>query len=248
LHKSVIFGVGALRSRQIAFDPLALWGVVRYHKFMKEIITPRLLFVFALAALIAFMPDGTSVAQESPDQGFKRELEERKKSTPEKKKPVQQVSLDELFSRLKLEADAQKARFIERAIWNRWTQSGSETIDLLMNWSATAMKEKKWSAAFDLLDQVVVLAPHYAEGWNRRATLYFLRAQYGRSIHDIEQVLKLETRHFGAMAGLGNILQKLDNDKRALVMWKNVLEVYPANKNAQKSVKLLEEKLSGQGI
>ncbi|MCP4182217.1 MAG: hypothetical protein GY761_02730 [Hyphomicrobiales bacterium] len=215
---------------------------------MKEIIPPRLLFFVTLAAFIAFMPDSTGIAQESSDQGFKRELEEKRKTTPQEEKPVQQVSLDELFSRLKLESDAQKAKFIERAIWNRWTQSGSETIDLLMNWSAAAMKEKKWPAAFDLLDQVVVLAPHYAEGWNRRATLYFLRAQYGRSIHDIEQVLKLETRHFGAMAGLGNILQKLDNDKRALVMWKNVLEIYPANKNAQKSVKSLEKKLFGQGI
>jgi tetratricopeptide (TPR) repeat protein len=215
---------------------------------MKSFNTPHFLIACSLAIFVALTPSGMSNAQESPDQGFKRELEERRKSTPEKKKPVQEVSLDELFSRLKLEVDGQKAKFIEIAIWNRWSQSGSETIDLLMNWSAAAMKEKKWSAAFDLLDQVVVLAPHYAEGWNRRATLYFLRAQYGRSIHDIEQVLKLETRHFGAMAGLGNILQRLDNDKRALIMWKNVLEVYPANKNAQKSVKLLEEKLSGQGI
>ena len=223
-------------------------SVVRYHGFMKDLNTPHFLIAFTLAIFVALTSNGMSNAQESPDEGFKRELEEKQKATPEKKKPVQQVSLDELFSRLKLEGDTQKAKFIERAIWQRWAQSGSETIDLLMNWSAAAMKEKKWAAAFDLLDQVVVLAPHYAEGWNRRATLNFLRAQYSRSIHDIEQVLKLETRHFGAMAGLGNILQRLDNDKRALVMWKNVLEVYPANKNAQKSVRLLEEKLSGQGI
>ncbi|MCP4071831.1 MAG: hypothetical protein GY742_08850 [Hyphomicrobiales bacterium] len=173
-------------------------------------------------------------------------MEEGEKSAPEIKKPIKKTSLDQLFSRLKTEADSKKAKHIERAIWQRWTQSGSDTIDLLMKWSAKAMKEENWAAAFDLLDQVVVLAPHYAEGWNRRATLYFLRSQYGRSMHDIEQVLKLETRHFGAMAGLGSILQRLDNDKRALVIWKQVLEIYPANKNAQKSVEALEKKLSGQ--
>lgn len=215
---------------------------------MKNISSFNLLTAVILAACVGLAYSGTSGAQESQDPANKPELDGQKQPLAEKDKPVQQVSLDELFSRLKLEEDERKAKIIERAIWNRWTQSGSETIDLLMNWSALAMKEKKWSTAFDLLDQVVVLAPQYAEGWNRRATLNYLRSQYGRSIHDIEQVLKLETRHFGAMAGLGNILQKLDDDESALEMWKNVLEVYPANVNAQKSVKMLEEKLSGRGI
>ncbi len=214
---------------------------------MKENMFLHRFTVAAAAIVIVLLVCNSSVAQESPDQGFKRELEEGRKSAPENKKPVRQASLDELFSRLKMETDSKRAKHIERAIWKRWAQSGSDTIDLLMNWSAIAMKQEKWATAFDLLDQVVVLAPHYAEGWNRRATLYFLRSQYGKSMHDIEQVLKLETRHFGAMAGLGNILQRLDNDTRALVMWKHVLEIYPGNKNAQKAVKILEEKLSGQG-
>ncbi len=213
---------------------------------MKEYFFLHRFIVVAVALLVALPTCDSSTAQESPEQGFKRELEEGEKSAPEIKKPIKKTSLDQLFSRLKTEADSKKAKHIERAIWQRWTQSGSDTIDLLMKWSAKAMKEENWAAAFDLLDQVVVLAPHYAEGWNRRATLYFLRSQYGRSMHDIEQVLKLETRHFGAMAGLGSILQRLDNDKRALVIWKHVLEIYPANKNAQKSVEALEKKLSGQ--
>ncbi len=213
---------------------------------MKEYFFLHRFIAVAVALLVALPTYDSSSAQESPEQGFKRELEEGEKSAPEIKKPIKKTSLDQLFSRLKTEADSKKAKHIERAIWQRWTQSGSDTIDLLMKWSAKAMKEENWAAAFDLLDQVVVLAPHYAEGWNRRATLYFLRSQYGRSMHDIEQVLKLETRHFGAMAGLGSILQRLDNDKRALVIWKQVLEIYPANKNAQKSVEALEKKLSGQ--
>jgi len=206
---------------------------------------------FATALAIILFAFVFVSAQESPDEGVKRELEEGVKKPPtadSSKNFEQNQSLDDLFAKLKTETDLNKARRIERIIWLRWSQSGSETVDVLMTWAAVAMKEQNWATALDLLDQVVVMAPQYAEGWNRRATLYFHRAQYGKSINDIEQVLRLEQRHFGALMGLGNILQRLDNEKRALVIWKNVLEIYPANKNAQNTVAKLEEKLSGRGI
>jgi tetratricopeptide (TPR) repeat protein len=204
--------------------------------------------VTLLAIVFASMLFGVGNSQDSPDQGLKKELEQGEKTTPDSKLSPQKPSLDDLFANLKRETDSIKARRIAQSIWKNWTRSGSETVDLLMGWAAIAMAEKEWATAFDLLDQVVVLAPQYAEGWNRRATLYFMRSQYGRSIHDIEQVLKLESRHFGAMAGLGNILQRLDDNRQALIIWKRVLEVYPANENAQKTVANLEEKLSGQEI
>jgi len=210
----------------------------------------RFVTIFAAVVLASTM-FVVGNAQESPDEGFKRELEEGVKKAPgtEGSKTFEQdLSLDELFAKLKREPNSKKARRLERIIWLRWAQSGSETVDLLMTWASVAMKEQNWATALDLLDQVVVMAPQYAEGWNRRATLYFHRSQYGRSINDIERVLLLEQRHFGALMGLGNILQRLNNDKRALTIWKNVLEIYPANKNAQKSVADLEEKLSGRGI
>ena len=213
-------------------------------KMLSGILKPM---VSAIIVWTLLLP-GYLIAQESPDEGIRRELEEGKKPDSKYNIPAEKISLNGLFEKLRHETDTQKAKPIERAIWQRWTQSGSPTVDLLMDWSAIAMKKQDWASALDLLDQVVALAPQYAEGWNRRATLYFLRSQYSRSIYDIEQVLKLETRHFGAMAGLGNILQRLDNDARALIMWKKVLEIYPANKNAQKTVNALEEKLSGQGI
>ena len=115
-----------------------------------------------------------------------------------------------------------------------------------MAFANRAMTAKNWAAALDFLDQVVVMAPDYAEGWNRRATVYYLKSDYGRSIADIEKVLNLEPRHFGAMAGMAAIMQKLRHEERALYMWHQVLEVYPANRTAQKAVIELEEKLSGQ--
>lgn len=198
--------------------------------------------IATFAAALFVLPMGIGIAQTASGQPVPNKSESVIKS----------VTLDDLFIQLKQESDSKKAKHIAQKIWLRWTISGSETVDLLMGWASVAMKEKNWATAFDLMDQVIVLAPQYAEGWNRRATLYFLRGEYGRSIHDIEQVLKLESRHFGAMAGMGSILQKLSksekNDKRALVMWRNVLDVYPANENAQKFAADLEEKLVGRGI
>ncbi len=229
--------------------------MVKRAGFLNILAAPVASVVIVMAIIVVAL-SGQGHAQQSGVPEQEQNVEPNLQAIPEKgdKESLQTppsnqgLSLDALFLNLKQEADANKARRIELLIWRRWGMSGSDTVDLLMNWAAVAMEKKEWAVGLDLLDQVVVLAPQYAEGWNRRATLYFLQSHYGRSIHDIEQVLKLETRHFGAIAGLANILQKIGDDKRALFMWKKVLELYPANQNAKKIVAILEEKLSGQGI
>ncbi len=217
----------------------------------KPVFVVALAFSLVLFSVIAggnFSPvPSIALAQNAPNANSKQEIDVVDKDSKSENVQIRNT-LDDLFGRLKRETDAGKAQRIERIIWQRWSNSGSETIDLLMSWAAAAVKEKNWGTAFDLLDQVIVLAPQYAEGWNRRATLYFQRSDYGRSLHDIEQVLKLEARHFGAMAGLGSILQRLKQDQRALEIWERLLTFYPANKNAQKSVEKLKEKLAGTEI
>lgn len=133
-------------------------------------------------------------------------------------------------------------------IWREWTASGSKSIDLLMSWAARAMRDQEFAKAEDLLDQVIVLSPEYSEGWNRRATLYFTKLDYGRSLADIEKTLTLEPRHFGALSGLAVIMQRLDRSEDALKAWYRVLEIYPANKAAQDAVIALEEELAGSRI
>ncbi|MCB1461010.1 MAG: tetratricopeptide repeat protein [Nitratireductor sp.] len=160
--------------------------------------------------------------------------------------PRQAITLDELFNDLGRQTRVPAANRIARQIWKKWTESGSDTINLLMEWSARAMQEKDYTVAEDLLDQVVTLAPDYAEGWNRRATLHFAQSDYGRSIADIERTLQLEPRHFGALAGLGLILDRTGNKQKALATWYKVLEIYPANRRAQEAVVKLEEKLAGK--
>jgi tetratricopeptide (TPR) repeat protein len=153
--------------------------------------------------------------------------------------------LDRLFSELKRERDAKQAKRISERIWSRWRDSGSATANLLLQWADKAMSEKKHGLALDLLDQVIVLMPDFAEGWNRRATLHYVMGNHSKSMADINRVLSLEPRHFGAMAGMAAILGDSGNDALALRAWEQMLEVYPANHQAQKKVGELADKLAG---
>lgn len=154
--------------------------------------------------------------------------------------------LDDLFASLKRESNEVKAARIASQIQAQWQNSGSPTIDLMMGWAAKAMEEKKYSVALDFLDQVVVMKPDYAEGWNRRATLNFLVNDYGRSMADIQKTLALEPRHFGAMAGMAAILKDTGRKEAALQAFERVLTVYPMMREAQKQAGELADELTGQ--
>ncbi|MFS8144820.1 hypothetical protein ATY78_24970 [Rhizobium sp. R635] len=153
--------------------------------------------------------------------------------------------LDQLFSQLKRERDPEKASGIANEIRLEWSDSGSATINLLMQWADKAIEEKRNPAALDFLDEAIALKPDYAESWNRRATLNYAMGNYRKSMSDIERVLDLEPRHFGALAGLAAILSNAGNDQLALKAWQQFLNVYPAERTAQEQVNTLSEKLAG---
>lgn len=156
--------------------------------------------------------------------------------------------LNELFAELKRETDTQKATEIADTIWGLWYTSKSGSVDLLTGWARQAIQKQQYGVALDLLDQVVVMAPDYSEGWNQRAILHYLTNNYARSIADIERTLTLEPRHFGALAGLANIQQALDKEQDALKTWYEVLRIYPAMQSAQDAVVYLEENLEGDAL
>jgi tetratricopeptide (TPR) repeat protein len=111
-----------------------------------------------------------------------------------------------------------------------------------------AMEAKKVDIALKLLDSVVKLRPDYIEAWNRRATLYYLKNDYTRSLEDIRQVLIREPRHFGALAGLGMIMQELGDERRALEAFRKALAVNPHLEKVPDLVKMLTEKVEGRDI
>lgn len=157
-------------------------------------------------------------------------------------------NLDGLFNQLGKTRDSKTADRISARIWEFWQRSDSRSVDLLTNWARSASSKQHFGVALDLLDQVVALRPNYAEGFNQRATLHFVMENYGKSIADIERTLALEPRHYGALAGLAAILERLGRREEALETWYRVLSVYPAMTSGQDAVVRLEEDLAGSGI
>jgi tetratricopeptide (TPR) repeat protein len=156
--------------------------------------------------------------------------------------------LDFLFGALKAAPDEASAKHVEARIWAIWMQTPSDTAALLMMRSKAAMDAQQMDVALKLLDAVVKLRPDYVEGWNRRATLYYLKNDYAHSLQDIEQVLVREPRHFGALAGLGMIMQDLGDEKRALDAFRKALAVNPHLEKVPELVKTLTEKVEGRDI
>ncbi len=154
--------------------------------------------------------------------------------------------LDALFLELRDADSLGDAQAISRRIHSLFMQSGSHTLDLLMMRAGTAIDNKDYGLALDLLDAVVRLDPDYVEGWNRRATVYFMKEDLGRSLADIEQVLRIEPRHFPALSGFGMILRKAGENEKALEVFQHVLSIYPLLENAQDAVTSLREELWGQ--
>jgi tetratricopeptide (TPR) repeat protein len=156
--------------------------------------------------------------------------------------------LDFLFGALKVAPDEASAKHVEARIWALWLQTPSDTAALLMVRAKAAMDAQKMDVALKLLDAVIKLRPDYIEAWNRRATVYYLQNDYAHSLQDLEQVLVREPRHFGALAGLGMIMQDLGDDKRALDAFRKALAVNPYLEKVPELVKSLTEKVEGRDI
>ncbi len=156
--------------------------------------------------------------------------------------------LEFLFGALKAAPDEASAKHVEGRIWALWATSPSDTVMLLMSRTKTALDRGEADTALRLLDSVVTLRPDYVEGWNRRATLYYAKNDYARSLADIKEVLIREPRHFGALAGLGFIMQELGDDKRALDAFRKALEINPRLARIPDLVKTLTEKVEGRDI
>ena len=157
-------------------------------------------------------------------------------------------NLDFLFGALKVAPDESSSKSIEERIWALWLVSKSDTTNLLMTRVKTAMDGEDLDLAIKLLDSIIKLRPDYTEAWNRRATAYYMKKDFNRSLADIQQVLAREPRHFGALAGLGLIMQDLGEEKRALDIYRRALSIHPRLPRVPDLIKSLTEKVEGRDI
>ena len=157
-------------------------------------------------------------------------------------------NLDFLFGALKVAPDEESAKSIADRIWGVWLGSGGDTTNLLISRVRSAIESKDLDLAVQLLDSIVEFKPEYVEGWNQRATVHYMKKDYTRALADLAQVLKREPRHFGALFGVGVIMQEFGDDRRALEVYRRALELDPHMKRVPDLVKTLSEKVEGRDI
>jgi len=210
---------------------------------------PGSLTALLITAVVALAP-AVAFADDPQPPPVKRE----KKLPPEPPSKLPKIGadrsrgLDFLFGALKAAPDEASAKHVEARIWALWLQTPSDTAALLMMRAKAAMDAQQIDVAQKLLDALVKLRPDYIEAWNRRATLYYLQNDYAHSLQDIQQVLVREPRHFGALAGLGMIMQELGDEKRALDAFRKALAINPHLEKVPELVKSLSEKVEGRDI
>lgn len=156
--------------------------------------------------------------------------------------------LDRLFAELQTSENEIAAKRIASQIDNLWRGARGETARLLLNRADDAISDENFSLAIDVLDQLIALEPDFAEAWNRRATVYFLKNEYGPSLADIAVTLSLEPRHFGALTGLGLMLEDLGEDAQAYAALKRALELNPFQEEVRMELEALERSALGQPI
>ena len=162
---------------------------------------------------------------------------------------AEQNNLDKLFKELKKANDQKIAYTIEGQIWKIWTTHKSDSnLTQLMSYGTILMNNKSLDEANKIFTKIINADPKWAEAWNKRATVYYLQKQYELSQADINKVIELENRHFGALSGQGMVQIKLDNLEKALESYKKVLEIYPTNQSAQTLVDEIEKTIKKETI
>ena len=147
-----------------------------------------------------------------------------------------------LHERLRDESPFVRA-YAERGLWLLWARSGDAAIDELMARGTEEMQSGQHAKAIATFTSVVEAKPDFAEGWNRRATVYYLAGDFERSIADCGEVLKRNPRHFGALSGMGQIFFQLQDYDQALAWYRRALEVNPNMTGVELSIKGIEELL-----
>jgi tetratricopeptide (TPR) repeat protein len=156
--------------------------------------------------------------------------------------------LPALFDQLQQAKTPSEAASIEGAIWSIWTESGNQDLDRLMMEGTAAMAIDDYATALSDFDEVTNRAPQFAEGWNKRATLLYLIGDLQASLADIGRVLKLEPRHFGALAGLGLVNLGLDHEEAARDAFRDVLKIDPMNSAARANLKAVQQEIDKKSI
>ena len=156
--------------------------------------------------------------------------------------------LKELFDSLRNAPSPEAAADIESQIWSIWVKSGDGDLDQVLEIGSQAMAIGDTATALKIFDAIVRKAPNFAEGWNKRATVYYMMGHYEASLADIDRTLELEPHHFGALSGLGLVNIGLDRDEAALDAFERVLKVDPQSQSAKANIEIVKQRIKDKSI
>jgi tetratricopeptide (TPR) repeat protein len=217
--------------------------------------THSLLVSLAIAACLAGAPvradEPLAAPQDMPDAKAPEaapdgQAPQAKKAEPPEKTPAEERA--DLYARLAASKDADETAGIIPRLLQSYSESGSDTADLLLKRAHQAIGVENYADALKILDATVALDPDWAEGWNARATARYLDDDYKGSMADIAQTLKRDPKHLGALMGMGMILEAREKKEEALKIYQRVLEIAPHWRNAQEAADKLKGALTGSEL
>ena len=158
------------------------------------------------------------------------------------------IQLNRLFNELKIN-NVSSSYVIEQKIWKLWSQHPTnQNLTIKLEEGSEFVRNQKLSKAIEIFSEVIELDPDWAEAWNKRATVLYLLGDYNGSQKDIDEVLKLEKRHFGALAGEGLVNIELKNYEKAIKSYQKAQKIYPSMKSPNIMIEKIKELIKQQSI
>ena len=158
------------------------------------------------------------------------------------------IKLDNLFNKLKIE-NSDRVFEIEQEIWQIWsTHPSNDKLTDLLGTGSNYVNNNQLSKAVEIFTEVILKDPNWAEAWNKRATVLYLMGEFQKSQNDIDKVLELEKRHFGALAGQGLVNIQLKNYEKAIKSYQEAMTVYPSMNSAELMIKKIKDMINKESI
>jgi tetratricopeptide (TPR) repeat protein len=213
-------------------------------KLSRTSVKRLILLAVALASLIPALPAAADSPSASRSQALaalrKPDPQERRRGVLDLEAVGRMDDAPALLAALR-DSDEVVRALAEKALWAVWSRSGDERVDDLLRRGIAEMGSEHLGEAIATFTRVIELRPDFAEGWNKRATVYFLAGEYRRSLADCGEVIKRNPQHFGALSGYGQIYLQLDQPAKALEYFRRALAVNPNLEGVQAAIERLEQ-------
>jgi tetratricopeptide (TPR) repeat protein len=205
-----------------------------------------LLTGLAAAVIMAGAPARAADLSTAPKANPDSPAPQAKKDEPKPKTLAEERA--ELYARLATSKDADETEGIVGRLLRSYSESGSDTGDLLLQRARHAIRVEQYDDALKILDETIALLPDWAEGWNARATVRYLDDDYNGSMADIAQTLKRDPNHLGALMGMAAILEARGKKEDALKVYERALAIAPHWRNAEQAADKLKAALAGEEL